>query len=409
MGPLGFLRQVVRDLWAQKLRSLLTMFGIIWGTVAIALLLAFGDGLHKNQMKSIAGLGEYIVITWPSRTSLPFAGLPKGRRVPLTEDDMQLLRAKVDELGGVSGEWSGGLMLNSGTKRWRIDVSGVSPEFGELRNIIAAPGGRFINTLDELRSRRVLFLGDELAVDIFGGESPVGKTVLLHGSPFLVVGVMKSKEQDSSYSGRDNDKAFIPGATYRAITGERYVSNFIFKARHNGITEQVKTEVVRTLAQKHRFDPQDREVMSMWDTTEMFQFFDSFMLGFKWFLGIVGALTLVVGGIGVSNIMHVAVEERSREIGIKMALGAKPRLILTQFLFETITIVAIGGAIGLGLTWLVCAGAAKLPITEFVGYPTLSWGLSSLASGLLGLVGLLAGLFPALDAARLDPVVAMKL
>jgi putative ABC transport system permease protein len=400
---------MVRDLWSQKLRTSMTIFGIVWGTTAVALLLAFGDGIKSRQLDAFAGLGEYIVITWPSRTSLPFEGLPKGRPIPLTEDDIALLRERVDDLGGVSGEWSRGLMLNHGEKRWRIDISGVSPAFGELRNLIAAAGGRFINLRDELENRRVLFLGDKLAGDIFGTIDPIGQTVQLGGSPFIVVGVLKAKEQDSSYSGRDNEKGFIPAATFRAITGQRYLDNFIFKARHNAQTESVKKQVVATLASKHRFDPTDSQVMAMWDTTEMFTFFENFMLGFNGFLGIVGALTLVVGGIGVSNIMHVAVEERSKEIGIKLALGSKPRAILGQFLAETLVITAIGGAIGLGFAWSLCRLVALSPLTEYIGVPNLSLGLTSLAIGLLGVIGLIAGWFPAREAARLDPVVAMKL
>ncbi|MFN7965528.1 MAG: ABC transporter permease [Acidobacteriota bacterium] len=409
MGPVIFIKQLLRDLWSQKLRSSLTIFGIVWGTAAVALLLAFGNGMQAQQMKSFAGLGEYIVITWPSQTSLPFAGLPKGRRLRLTEDDMQLLRSKVHDLGGVSGEWSDGLLLNYGDKRWRTDVSGVSPEFGGLRNIIAAAGGRFINELDELHSRRSIFLGDKLAGDVFGTDDPIGKVVLLGGSPFQVVGVMKPKSQDSSYSGRDNEKAFVPASTFRALTGYRYVGNFIFKATSNSLTEKVKRDVIGTLAQKHHFDPADTQALGMWDTTEMFTFFNNFMLGFKSFLGGIGALTLIVGGIGVSNIMHVAVEERSKEIGIKMALGAKPTSILTQFLGETMIITAIGGVLGLCLAWSICKLVGLLPITEFVGTPTLSPGLTLLAVVLLGLIGLAAGWFPAREAARLDPVVAMKL
>ncbi len=409
MGPVIFLRQLWRDLWTQKLRSSLTIFGIVWGTAAVALLLAFGNGMHAQQMKSFAGLGEYIVITWPSQTSLPYAGLPKGRRLRLTEDDMQLLRSKVRDLAGVSGEWSDGLLLNFGEKRWRTDVSGVSPEFGNLRNIIAAAGGRFINELDELQNRRSIFLGDKLAGDIFGTTDPIGKLVLLGGSPFQVVGVLKTKAQDSSYSGRDNEKAFVPASTFRALTGQRYVGNFIFKATNNSLTEKVKRDVIGTLAQKYRFDPADTQVLGMWDTTEMFTFFNNFMLGFKSFLGGIGVLTLIVGGIGVSNIMHVAVEERSKEIGIKMALGAKPRSILSQFLAETLIITAIGGVLGLGLAWSICKVVGLLPITEFVGTPSLSPGLTLSAIVLLGFIGLVAGWFPAREAARLDPVVAMKL
>lgn len=255
-----------------------------------------------------------------------------------------------------------------------------------------------------------MFLGDELSTNVFGAATdPVGKSVLLQGSPFLVVGVLKTKTQDSSYSGRDKDKIFIPSTTFRALTGEMYVDNFIFKAAASTDTERLKTQVLEILARRHRFDPKDKEALGIWDTTEMFQFLDTFMLGFRSFLGIVGCLTLVVGGIGVSNIMNVVVEERTREIGIKMALGARSRSILSQFMLETMFLTVAGGAIGLGISAGLCALFPTFGLTEYVGNPVISPMVAAITASLLGAVGLAAGFFPARDAASLDPVIAMKL
>ena len=202
---------------------------------------------------------------------------------------------------------------------------------------------------------------------------------------------------------------FIPGTTHRALTGQKYLDEFIFKADDSRKTEALKSQVVEILAGKHRFDPKDKEAIGIWDTTEMFQFLNTFMMAFRAFLGIVGSLTLVVGGIGVSNIMNVVVEERTREIGIKMALGARPGSILMQFMLETILITGVGGAIGLGLTLGFCAAFPALGFAQYVGNPTVSPLVAAITAGLLGAVGLLAGYFPARDAAELDPVVAMKL
>jgi putative ABC transport system permease protein len=237
----------------------------------------------------------------------------------------------------------------------------------------------------------------------------VGKVVLLHGSPFLIVGTLQPKEQDSSYGGRDKEQVFIPGTTYRAITGEKYVDNIIFQGERGGNSKPVIDSVHGLLGQRLRFSPDDKEALSIWDTTEQFQFFDRFMLSFNLFLGIVGSLTLVVGGIGVSNIMNVVVEERTREIGIKMALGAKQGWILSQFLLETILVTAIGGAIGFAIAIGFCAIFPKFGLSEFVGDPAVSPIVASLTAVALGIVGLVAGYFPAREASRLDPVVAMKL
>ncbi len=186
-----------------------------------------------------------------------------------------------------------------------------------MRNLIPQAGGRFINPLDMAQQRRVVFLGNKMAKTSSARSDPVGKTVLLNGSPFLVIGVLKTKTQDSSYSGRDKRQAVIPGTTYRALTGEKYVDNFDLPAdasasRSKAVIESAPRGAV---GERLRFDPRGQGGLSIWDTTEQFKFFDIFMLAFRSSSGIVGSLTLVVGGIGVSNIMNVVVEERTREIG----------------------------------------------------------------------------------------------
>jgi putative ABC transport system permease protein len=403
------LRQLLRDLKSQKMRTFMTTFGIVWGTAAVSLLLAFGQGFHQQMYKSSAGLGENICIAWPSRTSIPFQGLGKGRAIMLDEDDMQLIRAKADGLEAISSEYESSFKLIYEKTTMAVDVHGVTPVFASLRTIVPQDGGRWINQPDWDGRRRVAFLGNDLAETVFGTTDPVGKTIRLNGSPFLVIGVMVKKPQDSSYSGRDKDNVFIPGTTHRALTGQKYVDEFIFKAQEASGTDALKAQVLEIAAARHRFDPQDKEAIAIWDTTEMFQFLNTFMLAFRAFLGIVGSLTLVVGGIGVSNIMNVVVEERTREIGIKMALGARPGSILLQFMLETLLITGVGGAIGLGLTFGICAAFPALGFTEFVGNPVVSPMVAAITAVLLGSVGLLAGYFPARDAANLDPVVAMKL
>jgi len=403
------LRQLLQDMRSQKLRTFLTTFGIIWGTASVSLLLAFGGGLHKQLVKTAAGLGDRIVIAWPSRTSIPYEGLGKGRRIRATEEDLAAVTAAVPDLVGLSGEYGDSMKIHYGEKTLMADVAGVNPPFGGMRNLIPQEGGRFLNDRDMDDRRRVVFLGDQLAKDIFGEEKPVGKTLMVLNSPFLVIGVLVPKEQDSSYKGRDKDQMWIPATTFRALTGAKYVDNIIYRGKTADDNPRLTEEVRRTLARRLKFDPKDEEALQVWDTTEMFAFFDAFMLGFKLFLGIVGSLTLLVGGIGVSNIMNVVVEERTREIGIKVALGARRWTILVQFLLETLFLTAVGGALGMVLTWLICAAFPVLGFTEYVGVPTLSPPVAAMTACLLGLVGLVAGYFPAKEAADLDPVVAMKL
>jgi putative ABC transport system permease protein len=273
---------------------------------------------------------------------------------------------------------------------------------------VPAAGGRYINDVDLDRKRRVVFLGDKLKSELFGDTDAVGKVVMIDGNPFLVVGVMEKKAQDSSYSGRDNEKAFIPGTTYQGLFTERYVSNFIFQAKQSSELPAVTTRVYQVLATRKNFDPKDKEAVGMWDTSEEEKFFAVFFGVFRAFLAIIGSFTLIVGGIGVSNIMYVVVEERTREIGIKLAVGAKPRYVLSQFLMETLTLTAIGGVLGFLISLGIMA-VFPASLDEFVGTPEPSPIVLVTTTVLLGTIGLFAGYFPARRAAMLDPVVALKL
>jgi putative ABC transport system permease protein len=406
----NYLRQFLRDMRAQKLRLFLTVFGLVWGTAAVTLMLAFGEGLHRQVMVAQKGLGDAIIIAWPSRTSKPWQGLPRGRRVQMTDEDVELLRREVEEIGRISEEYSvDGARMTWGKKSLSVDVSGTNVEFHVMRSMNPQEGGRFLNQTDIDERRRVVFLGDQLAKDLFGeGKEPVGETVKLDGSPFTVVGVMVQKEQDSSYSGRDKDKALIPASTMKAIYGTKYVDNFIFQAKEIQKVPAVKKKVLSVAAQKYRFDPEDEEAIQMWDTTEGMKFLDTFFLAFRGFLGVVGALTLVVGGIGVSNIMNVVVEERTKEIGIKMALGAKRKYVVGQFLFETLAITVVGGFAGFLISWTICA-VFPSSAQEFVGDPQISPQVALITTAILGFIGLLAGYFPARAAANLRPVEALRM
>ena len=405
----NIIRQLIRDTRSQKLRTLLTLFGMIWGTAAVSLLLAFGDGLHRQMIKSNMGIGNNVVIGWPSRTSMPFEGLAKGRYILMNDDDIRLIRNKAYALGAISAEYSTGFKLQRGAKVLSVSVSGVEPDFGEIRNLIPSAGSRFINPMDQEKKRRVVFLGDELASQVFGNESPVGQTIQLQGSPFIVIGVLKKKAQNSNYAGQDSGRLFIPASTLKMMTGQKFINNFVFTAADVTKTEALIKDVRQIMAVQHRFNPEDNQAIFFWDTSEGAQFTHTIMLAFRIFLGMIGCLTLVVGGIGVSNIMNVVVEERTREIGIKMALGAKPRLVLGQFLLETLVITFVGGAIGILITMGICAIFPALNLTDYVGNPAISPGSAAVTAAMLGLIGFISGYFPARTAASLDPVVAMKM
>lgn len=410
MMPILSFKQFFNDMRRQKLRTLMTTFGIFWGTCSIVLLFAFGKGLTEAQLKSQKGIGENLAIYWPGITSKEFKGLPKGRRIRFTEDDVSLIKVKSQTVLRISPEYSRGrVTMKRGRNTFSQQMIGVWPEFGDIRNVIPDVGSRFINDLDMAKKRRVIFIGDRLKTDLFGSDPAVGETILIDGVPFTVIGVMKKKEQDSSYSGRDNRKGFIPSTTFKMMFSNRHLNNFVVQCKPELSMKQTEREVYRILGAKYKFDPTDKEALSVWDTTEGFAFLKNFFTAFSTFLVGIGVATLITGGIGVTNIMNVVLEERTKEIGIKMALGARKSVILSQFIMETLLITTVGGLSGFLFAYLIVIVVPYANLEEFIGTPSVDTNIGLLAMGLIGVVGLVAGIFPARRAANLQPVQALKL
>ena len=409
MFQLLSIRQFFRDMRHQKLRTFMTMFGILWGTAAVIILLGFGTGLYKYQIKRFKGLGENICIFWPGLTSKPWKGLPRGRRIRFTEEDVARIKASVTSLKRISPEFArSSVPMKTGRNNLVARVAGVWPEFSEMRNLIPQAGGRFINAMDMAEKRRVVFLGNRLAERLFGQGDHVGRTFFIDNIPFTVIGIMSPKEQNSSYSGRDYNHAWIPSSTFKTMWSHRYPQMMIAQAQKPSMMGRVKKDIEGVLGTKYSFDPEDTEALMIWDTTEGFKFFATFFLAFRAFLVGIGCMTLVTGGIGVSNIMNVVLEERTKEIGIKMAMGAKKRLIMIQFMFETILLTAIGGALGFLLAFGIMK-AVPPSLTENIGEPTVTLAGGLIAIGIIGVIAIVAGFFPARRAANLEPVKALKL
>ncbi len=410
MNPALSIKQFLNDMRRQKLRTMLTMFGIFWGTCAIVLLFAFGKGMTEAQLKSQKGLGENIGIFWPGITSREYKGLASGRRIRPSEDDVLLIKSKATTLARISPEYSRwNVPMKYGKNTTIRNVVGVWPEFSQMRNLIPDYGSRFLNETDMAAKRRVVFIGNRLKDDLFGDEEAVGETVLINGVPFTVIGVMKTKRQDSSYNGRDARKAFIPSSTFKTMYSRRYLNDFVAQCKPELTMEIARQEIFEILGAKYRFDPTDEEALAVWDITKGFAFLKTFFLAFRMFLLGIGIATLITGGIGVSNIMNVVLEERTKEIGIKMALGARKSHILTQFVFETLLITGVGGIFGFLFAYTVVSVFPMFNLEDYVGIPTVDiWGGVGVVL-LLGIVGLVAGVFPARRAANLQPVQALKL
>lgn len=409
MRILGSFKDFFADVRTQRLRTALTILGITWGTVAVIVLLAFGVGMEKRTRKRMHGLGERIVILFGNRTTKSFAGFPEGRRIRLHEDDAALLEREIPQITDISPEYSTRQVpVRRGRNSAFPNITGVYPIYGKMRNVIADWGGRFINQADMAERRRVAFLGNELTKLLFEDEEAVGKQVFVGAVPFTVIGVLKEKQQNSSYNSRDRDRIFIPSTTYRAVFGDRYVANIIYRTSSPGVTKAVERRVNEVLGRKYRYDPGDEDAIWEWDTSEWEKIIDMIFIGMNTFLGVVGAFTLTVGGIGVANIMYIVVRERTREIGIRRSVGARKRDIMLQFLGQTFVVVAVGAALG----FLISAGLVKLgelmPLQEFIGTPTISPMVAGATIVLLSGVALLAGFFPARRAANLDPVECLR-
>lgn len=406
-----FFRNLFRDLVRQPLRTTLTLSGVVWGTFSVILLIAFGDSVSKAQIKRFHGMGEGIVLAFPSRTTLPWQGFVRGKAVRITPEMVEAIPEKVPGIDLISPEFVGSRLISYGRKEYRNTVRGVNTQFERMRNTIAEKG-RFIDDEDMAARKRVAFIGDVLATDLFATEEPVGKAIFIDGVPFTVVGVMRAKQQNSNYNGqRDERCAFIAWTTYSSLYGYKYVSNFIFRPLDLGRSKAVMDDVKGHLAKLIGYNPADPDAIAVWDTLEFEKTFTTFFMAFTVFLGVIGSFTLLVGGVGVASIMRVVVDERTREIGVKLAVGARRRTILWQFFSESLVIMLLGGLIGFGFAAGAIQAAKAFPagdLTEFVGVPELNPLVIVSTVLILLVIGVVAGMIPARTAASTDPIEALR-
>lgn len=406
-----FFRNLFRDLARQPLRTFLTLSGVVWGTFSVVLLIAFGESVGRAQTKRFHGMGHGIVLLFPSRTTLPYRGFLKGKPVRVTPEQAEAIPDKVPGIDLLSPEFVQSRRIRYERKEFLNTVRGVNPGFERMRNTIAARG-RFLDPLDMAEKRRVCFIGDVLAADLFADGDPLGRNVLIEGVPFTVVGVMKKKLQNSNYNGqRDERCAFIPWTTFSALYGRKFISNIIYRPLDLERTADTTRAIKEHLSKLIGFDPADPDAIGVWDTMETEKSFRTFFAAFNIFLGIIGSFTLLVGGVGVASIMMVVVEERTREIGIKLAVGARRRTILAQFFSESLFLMLFGGFIGFAMSAGVIRLVKSVPaeqITNFVGVPELSPLVAFSAVGVLLVIGTIAGLIPARRAASTDPIAALR-
>ncbi len=407
------LADTLRTLWAHKLRTFLTMFGIAWGIISITLMVAAGEGLRVGQARQAANFGKDIMIVFAGRTSLQVGGQRAGRRVIWLDSDAVAVQQEATACKYVMPELGNGATVRSLYNSGRITIAGSLPPFAEVRTLPVAQG-RFYDWQDVAEGRRVAFLGSDAKKQFFGNRPALGETLELNAIPYSVIGVMREKTQNSSYDGFDVRKVFIPfSSMIRDIPNApplpaNSVDRLLVVPKSWEEHEACKAQVRRTLARLHDFDPGDKEAAGVWDTVEEAKAFQMIVDGMNYFLGAVGVTTLFLGGIGVMNVMLVAVRERTREIGVRKAVGATRRAILGQFFIETLIVVFFSGGVGMGIGYGLCALINLIPMPEFFAGMLPDWKSGLLSFALLGTVAVLSALYPARRAAAIDPIEALR-
>jgi len=409
------LRYFAKEYRKRKKKTALITFAITWGTLSLLLLMSFGRGLTNSFRISFKGLGDNLIMIYRGQTSKDYHGLPKGRRIMIYPRDISLLSALIPEIKLISPESNDYFTITGGGRETNRNVCGVGPSFGVMRSMIAEGGGRFINEEDESSARRVAFIGWNMAKNLFPAENPVGRTIIINRVPFTVIGVMKKKLQSSAYQGFDADHAYIPYSTFSRIDSQLYVDRIHIQPKRREDNKLVERRIREILGRKYRFDPKDDYALGVWNTIEQAEVAGKAFKGIEIFLALIGGLTLLIGAVGVTNLMYALVKERTREIGIKMALGAKRRHIIIQFLLETLFIFSKGTFWGTAIAYTIVRLTRMIPISyEISGIqtyllrPIFSLDILIIFLVVLGILVFLSGIFPAARASRLNPVEALR-
>ena len=408
--------QAVQSLISHRTRALMTMTGISWGIVAVVMLMAYGNGFHTALMVGFKrAFSTGTVVIWNGQTSMQAGGERAGKKIRLKEDDMEPLK-QLGAIKYVSPEYVEDLPIVYGLKQTTAAIRGVASEYGIMRSE-DAEFGRFLNSEDVEKQRRVIFLGSEIAKKLFGNSPAVGQDVRIKGLTFEVIGVLTKKAALSNYYSPDKYSTFIPYTTFKQIVSQDYVDDMVIQTMGPAVHEQALRQVTEILAERHGFNPKDDRALTFNDSVKNARLVSGITDGLKIILGIIGVLTLMIGGIGVMNIMLVSVTERTREIGVRKALGARRGYILFQFLMEALIITFLGGVLGIFLSYLIVTFAGHRPfLADMLEDPTgqtdihllLSGDVLMTASIILMIVGVISGLWPALRASRTDPIESLR-
>ena len=404
--------QIVRTLWAHKLRSFLTMFGIAWGVGSLLLLVGVGEGFRTGNQKELNQIGQNIMFIFPGRVPA-VAGQGQGmRQYFLTYQDYEEIARQPHVRYASPLLLRNDIRAVSEFQSSNGQVTGVLPIFNQIRYLPIGKG-RWLNDLDNEQRRNVAVLGYEMKRNLFpDDEAPLGKHILLNGVRFEIIGVLSNFTKDENNS--SNVRAFIPYTTMavyfpmKDVNTQDAVTFINFQPTSREEHTLASVEVHKVVARNHNFDWHNEEAFEEWDTIKNAEMVGKIFDAMNWFLGFVGIVTLALGGIGIINIMLVSVSERTKEIGLRKALGATNRNILTQFFLEGVMLTVVSGGIGFGVAAGLMSALHQLPSPPGFDPPTLVPFTAILAMVCLSAAGIAAGLYPARKAAMLEPVEALR-
>jgi len=412
---LTLLRFFSNEFRKRRKKAALITFALFWGSLSILLLLAFGQGMSAQFRISFSGLGQDLIMISGGQTSKLYQGLPKGRRIRLYPGDIQYLKERIPEISLIAPESYNSWPVSANRKEINRTIHGTTAEFARMRTQIPQMGGRFLNAEDVKNGRKVAFIGWKVGTDLFGTENPVGQKIIINRIPFTVIGVLKKKLQDSMYQGPDADQIYTPYSAFTQIDSQVHIDRIHIHPRETRFSPLIEERVHTLLGKKYRFDHTDRYALSIWNTIDDAKEAGSIFKGIEVFLGIMGALTLLIGAVGVTNLMYAVIRERKQEIGIKMALGAKRRVIIQQFILETLFIFLKGTFWGLVTAFNIIHLVRLVPINYegfgIEGYllrPVFSFETFIIFLVIVGTLVFMSGIFPAVRASRLNPIDSLR-
>ncbi|MES1258307.1 MAG: ABC transporter permease [Acidobacteriota bacterium] len=398
-------------------RSLLTMASLAWGVACFVILYSYGEGFGTALQTSFQAVGQDLVLMFGGQTSLQAGGERAGHKIRLEMDDVQAIRDTVPLVGAISGEiMVRGATVVRGYRQQNLSIRAVEPSYGKIRNMTMS-SGRWLSPEDYQAKARVAVIGAKAAGKLFGDIPPVGESVAIKGTQFLVVGLLKTKTQISNYNTPDNECLFIPMSTASLFRDIKYPDDIVWMPANPVFRKQAVKEVRATLGRLHSFAPSDERALQFFIFNEFMKVIDTMSIALQVLLGLIGALTLAIGGIGLANIMLVSVTQRTREIGTLKSIGATRGEILLQFMLEAMAIVTAGGLLGVLIGWAVTSGIQTLPLLgplfkDTSGSGDIHLRISGFAvitsTVVLEMIGVIAGLLPALKASRLDPIDALR-